>query len=160
MPWEPRKHWMSGEMLKDKRKKDPGDVEWDYQLASVYFAMGKGVNKFEVLEKIEKEKGFSEKITLLKASVYESEEKYDLARGEIEKVMSIFPEAIQFRIVAAELNDKSGDEDAAAGYYQQILEVDSMNIFALTNLTDFYRKQGELKPGIPCQVVQQQADRC
>jgi tetratricopeptide (TPR) repeat protein len=43
--------------------------------------------------------------------------------------------------VAAELSMKSGEEEAAAGYYQQILEVDSMNIFALTNLTDFYRKQ-------------------
>jgi tetratricopeptide (TPR) repeat protein len=128
-------------ILKEKRKSDPGNVEWDYQLASAYFAMGKGSKSIRTLEKIEKERGFSEKITLLKASVYESEEKYEKAREEVEKVMYIFPEAIQFRIVAAELSMKSGDEDAAAGYYQQILEVDSTNIFALTNLTDFYRKQ-------------------
>ena len=129
------------EILKEKRKSDPENVEWEYQLASAYFAMGKWAKSIRTLEKIEKEKGFSEKITLLKASVYESEEKYDLAREEIEKVMQIFPEAIQFRIVAAELCMKSGKEDEAAGYYEQILEVDSMNIFALTNLTDFYRKQ-------------------
>ncbi len=129
------------DILKEKRKKDHENVEWDYQLASIYFAMGKWSKSIKTLEKIEKERGFSEKITLLKASVYESEEKYDMAREEIEKVMLIFPEAIQFRIVAAELCMKSGEEAAAAGYYQEILEVDSMNIFALTNLTDFYRKQ-------------------
>lgn len=127
-------------ILKKRIKNDPEDVEWDYQLASAYFAMGKWGKSIKTLEKIEKERGFSEKITLLKASVYESEEKYDLAREEIEKVMFIFPEAIQFRIVAAELCMKSGDEDKAAVYYQEILEVDSMNIFALTNLTDYYRK--------------------
>lgn len=127
-------------ILKEKIKSDPENVEWDYQLASAYFAMGKWAKSIRTLEKIEKEKGFSEKITLLKASVYESEEKYDLAREEIEKVMVIFPEAIQFRIVAAELCMKSGDEDKAAHFYQEILEVDSMNIFALTNLTDYYRK--------------------
>jgi len=130
-------------LLKEKRKQDPENVEWEYQLASAYFAMGKWAKSIRTLDKIEKERGFSEKITLLKASVYESEEKYDLAREEVEKVMAIFPEAIQFRIVAAELSLKSGDEDAAAAYYQEILEVDSLNIFALTNLTDFYRKNGD-----------------
>ena len=128
------------DILKEKQKSDQGNVEWDYQLASAYFAMGKWGKSIKTLEKIEKEKGFSEKITLLKASVYESEGKYDLAKEEIEKVMVIFPEAIQFRIVAAELCMKNGEEEAAAVYYKQILEVDSMNIFALTNLTDYYRK--------------------
>jgi tetratricopeptide (TPR) repeat protein len=128
------------DILKEKAKNDPENVEWDYQLASAYFAMGKWGKSIKTLEKIEKEKGFSEKITLLKASVYESEGKYELAREEIEKVMIIFPEAIQFRIVAAELCMKNGDEDAAAEYYQEILEVDSLNIFALTNLTDYFRK--------------------
>ena len=64
-----------------------------------------------------------------------------MAKKEIEKVMTLFPEAIQFRIVAAELCMKDGKENEAADYYQEILEIDSTNIFALTNLTDYYRKQ-------------------
>lgn len=128
------------EILKEKIKAEPEDVEWDFQLANVYFTMGKASKSIRILDKIEKERGFSEKITLLKASIYESEEKYELAQEEIEKVMVLFPEAIQFKIVAAELYTKSGNEEAAAGYYQQILEVDSTNIYALTNLTDYYRK--------------------
>jgi tetratricopeptide (TPR) repeat protein len=133
------------EILKEKIKKEPEKTEWEFKLALSYFNMGKSGKAIRTLEKIEKERGFSEKITLLKASIYESEEKYDLAREEIEKVMLIFPEAIQFRVVAAELSLKSDDKDAAATYYLEILEVDSMNIFALTNLTDYYREQGDYK---------------
>jgi tetratricopeptide (TPR) repeat protein len=128
-------------ILKEKIKNEPEKTEWEFKLAVTYFSMGKSSRAIRTLEKIEKEKGFSEKITLLKASIYESDEKYELAREEIEKVMALFPEAIQFRIVAAELCLKSGDQGAAASYYLDILEVDSLNIFALTNLTDYYRQQ-------------------
>jgi len=133
------------EILKGKIKDDPEKIEWEFELALSYFNMGKSGKAIRTLEKIEKENGFSEKITLLKASIYESEEEYELAREEIEKVMAIFPEAIQFRIVAAELCLKSGDESAAASYYLEILEVDSLNIFALTNLTDYYRQEEDFK---------------
>lgn len=138
----------AAEILKEQIEQNPGLVEWEYQLATVYFSMGKSGKAIRLLERIEKEHGFSEKITLLKASVYESEEKYDLAREEISKVMLLFPEAIQFRVVAAELCMKSGDEEEAAVYYKQILEVDSTNIFALTNLTDYYRKEGDMKQSL------------
>jgi len=127
-------------ILKKRIKEDPEKTEWEFKLALTYFQMEKSGKAIRILEGIEKEKGFSEKITLLKASIYESEEKYELAREEIEKVLLLFPEAIQFRIVAAELCLKSEDKEAAANYYLEILEVDSLNIFALTNLTDYYRE--------------------
>ncbi len=129
------------EILKEKVKSEPDEVEWEYQLASAYFTRDKSRKALRILEKIEKEKGFSEKITLLKASIYEAEERYELARQEIEKVMVLFPEALQFRIVAAEFSMKIGEEEEAAEYYREILEIDSTNIFALTNLTDYYRKK-------------------
>jgi tetratricopeptide (TPR) repeat protein len=115
--------------------------ELEYQLANVYVSQGRMKKAVKTLEHIENDRGFSEKVTLLKASVYESEEEYTLALQELEKVMVLFPEAIQFRIVAAELCMKSGKADQAAGYYLNILEVDSTNIFALTNLADYYRKK-------------------
>jgi len=133
------------EILKKKKKKNPDEAEWEFQLATVYFTKGKAGKSIRILNRIEKNKGFSEKITLLKASIYESQEKYDLAKLEIEKVMTLFPEAIQFRIVAAELSMKNGKESEAADYYLEILEMDSTNIFALTNLTDYYRKNEDYK---------------
>ena len=109
------------DILKEKIKNEPEKTEWEFKLAVTYFSMGKSSKAIKTLERIEKEKGFSEKITLLKASIYESEEKFELAREEIEKVMILFPEAIQFRIVAAELCLKSGDGAAATNYYLEIL---------------------------------------
>lgn len=132
-------------ILKEKVSSDPGEVEWEYQLAAVYFNQDKHKKAIKTLEKIEKENGFSEKVSLLKASIYEGDEEYDLALIELEKVMALFPEAIQFRIVAAELCMKDGREDDAALYYLEMLEVDSTNIFALTNLTDYYRKKEDYK---------------
>jgi len=133
------------DIVKEQVRQHPDDPEWEFRLAGTYFAMEKGNKAINLLEKIEKERGFSEKVTLMKASIYESEEKYDSALEEIEKVMSLFPETVQFRVVAAELCLKSGKEEEAAGYYQEILEVDSLNIFALTNLTDYYRQKGDFR---------------
>jgi len=133
------------DILKEKIDKEEDKTEWEYKLAVTYFTMDKPGKARRTLEKIERDKGFSEKITLLKASIYESEGKFELAREEIEKVMEIFPEAIKFRVVAAELCLKSGEEEGAASYYLEILEEDSMNIFALTNLTDYYRKKEDYK---------------
>ena len=133
------------DILKQQLKQYPDDPEWAFRLAGTYFAMEKGLKALRLLDKIEKERGFSEKVTLMKASIYESEEKYDSALEEVEKVMSLFPEAVQFRVVAAELCLKSGKEEEAATYYQEILEEDSLNIFALTNLTDYYRQKGDFR---------------
>jgi tetratricopeptide (TPR) repeat protein len=136
------------DILHEKTKKNPEEVEWEFQMANVLYLQGKTRKSIRMLDQIEKERGFSEKVTLLKASIYESEEKYDLAKQEIDKVMNLFPEAVQFRVVAAELSMKNGEEDAAANYYLEILEIDSTNIFALTNLTDYYRKKGDYKNSI------------
>ncbi|HER07732.1 MAG TPA: tetratricopeptide repeat protein [Bacteroides sp.] len=135
----------AAKILKRRTRTDPGEAEWEYQLASVRHGQGKNKKAINILEKIEKERGFSEKVTLLKASIYESQEDYGLARVEVEKVMNLFPEAVQFRVLAAELSMKGGDEKSAAQYYHEILEMDSTNIFALTNLTDYYRKKGDYK---------------
>jgi tetratricopeptide (TPR) repeat protein len=132
-------------ILKEKIKSDSETTEWEFRLAVNYFSMGKSEKAIRILDRIEKEKGFSEKITLLKASIYEEDGSYNLAREEIEKVMKIFPEALQFQIAAAELCMRSGDNDAAADYYMKILDVDSLNIFALTNLTDYYREKDDYK---------------
>ena len=132
-------------ILKKKIKEDPDEVEWEFQLANVTFSLGKPRKAVRILEDIEKRRGFSEKITLLKASIYEDQEKYKLAKQEIEKVMVLFPEAVQFRIVAAELCMKSGQEDEAADYYLEVFGMDSTNIYALTNLTDHYRKKEDYK---------------
>ncbi len=136
-----KKYKVAEKTLKELIKENDKEVEYQFQLARLYVVSGKEKKAIKILNGIEKENGLSEKVTLLKASVYESSGEYELAKKEIDQVLEFFPESLQFRIVAAELSVKSGNEDDAAEYYRQVFEIDSANIFAITNLTDYYRKK-------------------
>jgi lipopolysaccharide biosynthesis regulator YciM len=46
-------------------------------------------------------------------------------------------------VIAAELALKSKNSEPAVDYYLKVLELDSTNIFAITNLTDYYRDRKE-----------------
>ncbi len=118
-------------------------LEYKFKQANIYFLAGKEKRALRILNKIEKAHGISDKIILLKANVFENEGKYKAARKEIDKLISYFPESLQFLVVAAELAMKSKQEDLASKYYAEVLELDSTNIYALTNLTDFYRERSE-----------------
>ncbi|MEX2429183.1 MAG: tetratricopeptide repeat protein [Bacteroidales bacterium] len=117
--------------------------QW-YRLANVYFLAERSRKALKVLEKMEKRWGLSDKITLLKVNIYEDRGEFKKALDELEKIIEFVPESLEIRVVAAELALKSNDKDLAADYYEGVLELDSMNIYALTNLTDYYREKGEL----------------
>jgi len=123
-------------------------LDYYFKQANIFFLSGKSRKAIKSLNKIEKKYGVSDKIILLKANVYEKEEKFKLARKEIEKLMEYFPESLQFLVVAAELALKNKDEDLASKYYTEVLELDSANIYALTNLTDYYREKKDHKKSL------------
>ncbi|MDF1572203.1 MAG: tetratricopeptide repeat protein [Bacteroidales bacterium] len=132
-------------MLKARIGTDKGNVDHLYKLANVYFLDNKSRKAIKTLEKIEREHGLSEKITLLKANIYEKRGDYKKALSEVEAILDRFPESVQFHLVAAELAMNSNDEDLAARYYRKVFDLDSLNIYALTNLTDYYREKKEYK---------------
>ena len=107
---------------------EAGEVEWQYQLATVYLSQEKPRKALRLLEKIERDHGFSEKVTLLKASVYENQEEYELALGELVKVMDLFPEALQFRIAAAELAARSGEVGLSLEYMEEAFRNPQMDL--------------------------------
>jgi tetratricopeptide (TPR) repeat protein len=130
--------------LRKKIKQDKENIDHHYKLANVYYLAEKSKRAIRVLVNMENRWGFSDKITLLKAKIYESNGNFDKALNEVKKVIQIFPESIELKVVAAELALKSKDEDLAAEYYKGVFEVDSTNIYALTNLTDYFREKNEL----------------
>lgn len=135
-------------LLKEKLKSDPGNAELLYSIGNVQYLGGKERKAIRTLEKIENERGYSDRITLLKANIFENQEKFKRALEEVEKVLELFPESVQFRVVAAELALKSKQEEKAAGYYANVFELDSSNIFAITNLTDYYRNEGNIEKSL------------
>ncbi|MFC2129233.1 tetratricopeptide repeat protein [Bacteroidota bacterium] len=118
-------------------------LEYRFKKANIFFLAGKGRKAVKILNKIEKDHGVSDKVILLKANIFEDEGKLNAARKEIDKLIEFFPESLQFLVVAAELAMKNKQSDLANQYYSEVLEIDSTNIYALTNLTDYYREKGE-----------------
>ncbi len=122
---------------------DDNEIEYSFKKANIYFLGGKSRKAIRSLNRLEKKYGVSDKVVLLKANIFESEEKFSAARKEIEKLIEFFPESLQFLVVAAELALKDKQNDLASKYYTKVLELDSTNIYALTNLTDYYRVKKE-----------------
>ncbi len=128
-------------ILKSRIKEGVDNKDQLFKLANVYFLAERSRKALKVIKTMEKRWGFSDKISLLKANIYEDREDFDKALNELEKIVDLFPESLELRVVAAELALKSKNGELAADYYKRVLELDSMNIYALTNLTDFYREK-------------------
>jgi tetratricopeptide (TPR) repeat protein len=129
-------------LLKGKIKENQAEIEYHYRLANTYFLEDKPGKAIRILNRIEKNWGFSDKVTLLKASIYEENGDFSKALIEIERILEMFPESVELRVVAAEMALKDKNDDLAADYYQGVYELDSTNVYALTNLTDYYRGKG------------------
>jgi len=132
-------------LLKERIRADKNPVEHMYTMSNIYVMKGKLGKALRLLEKIERRWGFSDKITLLKANIYEEQGKFRRALKEIDQMIAVFPESVEFRIVAAEMALKCKMDDLASQYYSSVVELDSLNIYALTNLTDYYREKGSLE---------------
>jgi len=119
-----------------KKGEEPDNL---FKLANVNFLNNKSKKAIRILNKIEKSYGISDKVILLKARIFKKQNEYRKAQNEINIIISLFPESVDYYIVAAELAMKSKDQDLAKDYYLEVLNLDSTNIYALTNLTDYYR---------------------
>ncbi|MCF8345678.1 MAG: tetratricopeptide repeat protein [Bacteroidales bacterium] len=132
-------------LLKEKISIERKPVEHMYTMANVYMLAGKTGKALRLLNKMEKRWGFSDKITLLKANIYEKKGKFKKALEEVDRMIAVFPESVEFRVVAAEMALKCSMDDLASEYYSSVVELDSLNVYALTNLTDYYREKGALE---------------
>lgn len=129
----------AGKLLKLRLKTYPDNVEYKFKSANINFLSGKERKALRVLENIEKEFGVSDRVILLKATIYERLKQYEKAQAEVDKIIELFPESVEYYVVAAELAMNGKNIDRAMEYYLNVLELDSLNIYALTNLTDFFR---------------------
>ncbi len=131
-------------IIKIKQTKKPEDVEYSFKLANIYYLSGKTKKSIRTLNNIEEEYGISDKVILLKATIFEKKKDYEKALVEVDKIIALFPESVDYHVVAAELAMQSKDSDRAVDYYLEVMQLDSSNIYAITNLTDYYRDRGEL----------------
>jgi len=130
-------------ILKKGIKDFPEKIELKLQYADVLANDGKIQASVKILKKIEVEKGFSDKVTLLLADIYSRNEHYSAALEQLDKLISWYPEISHFYIMAAELSEKAGLKEKSLSYYSEAFNIDSLNIYAVSNLADYYREKNE-----------------
>lgn len=137
------------DILHEKIETDPGNVDWEFELALAYLSQEKYKKALKTLDRIEKDNGFSGKVAMAKAGVYERQGKNEEALDELDRVIAVIPEELSLKLQAAELCKRMEWKDSAMVYYQEVLLADSMNVTANASLHDYYVEKGQYGKSIP-----------
>jgi tetratricopeptide (TPR) repeat protein len=134
-------------ILKEKSR-ETGNIRFRIALAENYRLAGKTGKALKIYDEVEEKRGLSEFLILQKADIYKSDNKALKGEQELLKLVRAMPESSEVYILTAEYLEEAGYTDKAMEYYRKSLEIDSMNIFALTNLADYYNTKGDYKEGL------------
>ncbi len=121
----------------------PEKVEINYEIARINAEKGEFDKAFKILNKIEKENGISEPVSMLKEQIYVKMNKADLAVNEIQKLVELMPEEIRYLGLLAELYNSAGRNKEAQETYDKIFEIAPGNITALLSYAEFLRETGK-----------------
>ncbi len=113
-----------------------------FSIAESLEELGKNKQALRVLNEIESENGLSEMISLKKVEIYKKTGEFDKGLAELMKLRNFIPEAPEYNVLVAEFLDETGDKKEAVKYYQIAYDLDSTNVYAITNLADYYNREG------------------
>jgi len=115
----------------------------DFKIAEIYTEVGKYKKALGFLKEIERENGISELISFKKIEIYKLDKDFVKAEKVIQDLIVKAPEIVDYQIYLAEFYNEIGDSVNALKAYENAFEIDSSNIFAISNLADIYSTKGE-----------------
>ena len=118
-----------------------------FELALAYEGRKKYSKALEIVQKIENENGVSEKISLKKIELWKKMKKEERGVKEFKKLISLIPESPHYYILFAEYLKDMGRKEEAIEQYEKAYQVDTMNVFAITNLADYYTADNQSDKG-------------
>ena len=121
----------------------PEKVEIRYDLARIFVEDGNNEQALRILNKIEREYGISEPVSLLKEQIFVKEGKYEIAIEELQKLIDLIPDEVRFLGIMAELYNSIGRNEEAREIYNTIFEMEPENTLALLSFSEFLRDIGE-----------------
>ena len=130
-----------------KYLKNKEDAKLRYSLAVVYEKQGKNKKALKNLDLIELKGGVSEIVILKKVEIFKKLSQYDKGEIELKKLINLVPESPDFYIVMAEYLEEIGDNIRATDYYHKAYIRDSSNLYAVTNLAEYYINNHDFKKG-------------
>ena len=121
----------------------PEKVEINFELARIYAEERDYDKSLKILNKIEKENGISEPVSMLREQIYVQTEKTDLAVNELLKLVELMPDEIRYLGLLAELYNSAGRNKEAQETYEKIFRIDPDNILALLSYAEYMRDIGK-----------------
>lgn len=134
-------------VLKKYLKENDKSMMW-FSLANTYHKLGKNRRAFRILDRMENEQGLSEKVLLKKVEIYKAENKYQKGEKELKKLLEVFPESPEYNIIMAEFLEETGMDEKSVVYFRKAYELDTTNLYAISNLADYYTTNNNMKEGL------------
>lgn len=124
-------------------KLKPDKRDYAFYYADALVQNGEESKALEVLNSIEKSKGFDEDVVYQKYRIFAFLKKYKEAITELEKLASHHSDDVTYYGMIAELYEEQNDKENALKYYHKILSIDPTNGFAHLALAQFYYAQDD-----------------
>lgn len=123
------------------------DSKLRYSLAGLYEIQNEFKLALKQLKIVEINGGISETIIIKRAGIYKKQNKINKGEKELQRLREYIPELSDYYILMAEYFNDAGLKDKASVLFQQAYDLDSTNLYAITNLADYYIQNKEFEKG-------------
>ncbi len=135
----------ASEMLEEMLQKHPDDYNSYLELTDLYLHLNKSEKALEILNRFEKQYGFTEALMVEKNRIHIRKKDFDSARKEVSKMIKQEPGNTSYQIIFADLYAEEGQYDKAYELYQDILKEDPDNGSVHFSLSEYYHRIGDEK---------------
>jgi tetratricopeptide (TPR) repeat protein len=122
--------------------KNNDELKLKFMLAENYFSMGKYKKSMKLLMQIESEYGTAELLALRKAEIFKKTGEFDKGKEELLRLINLLPESPDYIILLAEYLEEGGQHEEALKWFRTAYSMDSTNVYAITNLADYFNRDG------------------
>lgn len=126
----------------------PDRVEHYKHLSNAYLINGDGERAVATLNRIEKQWGISEEVSLQKEKIWEAIGQPQKAMKEVEALAKAMPENESYNAMVAEAYMRQQDYKHAKPYYDKILEQHPENEYIHISIANYYKLTGDMEAGI------------
>ena len=124
-------------------KKEPGNVNFENELAFAYYFTGDYQHAVQAYRKVEMLVGITPQLTRQIADLYLRLDKKDSALMQYEQLVKFNPENTRSYAMLAEFASKNELPKTAEWAYRQIIRLNPQDPYVHISLADFYRKNGK-----------------
>lgn len=121
----------------------PNEIDYYFELAFQQIKSEDYKAALKTYDALEDKIGFNENIAIQKQRLYIKMDDFDNAIGEINRLIESDPENPEYYQGLAEIYRTNNMHEKEAEVYMKIMELDSLNPYALFNMADIKQKEGD-----------------